>query len=131
MKTLTFKLNKLVRDKIVEMNISYGGKVDYKELKGRQLTNALVDKLIEEAQELKNGDLSADELADIKEILTALRENLKISPSELEALRRKKAAANGRFKKGHYVKQLTLPADHKWANYYAADPARFPEAKNN
>ena len=131
MKTRTFKLNKLVRDKIVENNIGYGGKVKYKTLSGNDLTKALIDKLIEEAKELKKSDLSAEELADIKEILIALREHLKIQAGVLEDARRKKAAETGRFKKGHYVESLTLPADNKWAKYYASDPKRFPEITSN
>jgi predicted house-cleaning noncanonical NTP pyrophosphatase (MazG superfamily) len=130
MKTRTFNLNKLVRDKIVEYNIGYGGKVKYKTLSGKKLTLALIDKLIEEAQELKKSDLSADELADIKEILIAIRQNLNIHAGVLEDARRKKAAENGRFKKGHFIEELTLPADNKWAKYYGSDPKRFPEIKD-
>jgi predicted house-cleaning noncanonical NTP pyrophosphatase (MazG superfamily) len=128
-KTRTFKLNKLVRDKIVESTEAQGGMVKYEKLQGKKLTQALVNKLIEESQELKNSNLSAEELADIKELLIALRENLKIHAGELEDKRRQKAAANGRFKQGHFIHELTLPADNKWAKYYAADPKRFPEVK--
>lgn len=130
-KTRTFRLNKLVRDKIVQSTELQGGIVKYKQLEGKELRKALVEKLIEEAQELKNSRLSAEELADIKELLIALRENLKIHAGELEDARRKKAAANGRFKDGYYIEELTLPADNKWAKYYAADPKRFPESIEN
>lgn len=129
MRTRTFKLNKLVRDKIVDSTEAQGGEVKYKQLTGSKLNQALLDKLIEEAKELKNSEMSVSELADLKEILIALRENLKIHAGELEDMRRKKAKSNGRFKKGHYVERLTLAADNKWAKYYAADPKRFPEIK--
>jgi predicted house-cleaning noncanonical NTP pyrophosphatase (MazG superfamily) len=42
---------------------------------------------------------SAEELADIKELVIAIREILGIRAGELEDIRRKKAAKNGRFKK--------------------------------
>jgi predicted house-cleaning noncanonical NTP pyrophosphatase (MazG superfamily) len=129
MRTRTFKLNKLVRDKIVENTQAQGGTVKYEQLKGKELTGALVAKLIEEAQEMKKSGLTAEELADIKEVLIALRENLKIHAGELEDIRRKKATTNGRFKEGHFIHELSLPADNKWAKYYAADPERFPELK--
>lgn len=129
MKTRTFKLNKLVRDKIIQSTEAHGGKVTYRQIKGKELRRALVDKLIEEAQELKNSKLSAEELADIKELLIALRESLKIHAGGLEDARRKKADANGRFKKGYYIEELTLPADNKWAKYYTKDPKRFPEIR--
>ena len=127
MKTRTFKLNKLVRDKIVESTESMGGTVKHRELKGKELTNALIEKLIEESHELKKNGLTVEELADIKELLIAMRENLKAHAGELEDMRRKKAAKNGRFKKGHFIDTVTLPADNIWAKYYAADPKRFPE----
>ena len=41
-----------------------------------------------------------------------------------------KNAKNGAFKKGHFIEQLCLPTDSKWANYYADDPERFPEVKS-
>jgi predicted house-cleaning noncanonical NTP pyrophosphatase (MazG superfamily) len=129
MKTRTFKLNKLVRDKIIQSTEAQGGKVTYRQLKGKELRRALVDKLIEEAQELQSSRLSAEELADIKELLIALRETLKIHAGELEDARRKKADTNGRFKKGYYIEELTLPADNKWAKYYAKYPERFPEVR--
>lgn len=56
----TFKLNKLVRDKIVEFNIGYGGVVEYKTLSGEKLNNALVAKLVEEAKELQASELSIE-----------------------------------------------------------------------
>lgn len=126
MKTRTFRLNKLVRDKIVELNIGYGGTVNYKKIKGRKLTAALVDKLIEEAKELKASDLSADELADLKEITEQIAKNLKITDKELIKAQTQKRQKNGGFSKGHFIETLTLPADNKWAKYYAADPKRFP-----
>jgi predicted house-cleaning noncanonical NTP pyrophosphatase (MazG superfamily) len=70
-KTRSFRLNKLVRDKIVHSTKAQGGTVKYEELKGKKLTRALVEKLIEEAQELKKANLSVGELADIKELLIA------------------------------------------------------------
>lgn len=128
-KTRTFQLNKLVRDKIVESTQAMGGTVKYRELKSQELTNALIEKLIEEAHELKKNGLTLEELADIKELLIAMRENLNVHAGELEDMRRKKADKNGRFKKGHFIDELTLPADNKWAKYYASDPKRFPEIK--
>jgi predicted house-cleaning noncanonical NTP pyrophosphatase (MazG superfamily) len=127
MKTRTFRLNKLVRDKIIEYNIGYGGKVQYKTLRGEKLNNALVVKLVEEAKELQSGELSAEELADLKEIIEQIAENIKISIEEIETIQKMKKTKNGAFKKGYFIEELTLPAEHKWALYYASDPERFPE----
>ena len=129
MKTRTFKLNKLVRDKIVQSTEAQGGEVNYKKISGKELTDALVAKFIEETEELQASKLSADELADLSEIIEQIAKNLKITDEELAAAQAEKRAQTGGFTKGHFVDTVTLPADNKWAKYYAADPKRFPEAK--
>jgi predicted house-cleaning noncanonical NTP pyrophosphatase (MazG superfamily) len=130
MSARTFRLNKLVRDKIIDSTIEYGGSVDYKILSGQELNDELVNKLIEEVEELKGADLSASELADLYEILGQLAKNLKMTDREISQARAEKRAKNGGFEKGHFIDTVTLPADNKWAKYYAADPKRFPEVKN-
>ena len=129
MKTRTFKLNKLVRDGIIEFTIGYGGSAKYKVLKGHKLNEALIDKLIEEARELKNEGLSVEELADLQEIISQLAKNLKITDTEIAEAQAKKRAKNGGFTEGHFIKTLTAPANSKWAGYYGSDPKRFPEVK--
>lgn len=129
MKTRTFKLNKLVRDKIVESTEAQGGVVNYKKLSGQKLTDALVKKFIEEAEELKVSELSVDELADLKEIIEQIAKDLKIRDKELTAAQAEKRVKNGGFTKGHFIKTINLPADNKWTKYYAAEPKRFPEIK--
>jgi predicted house-cleaning noncanonical NTP pyrophosphatase (MazG superfamily) len=119
MKTSTFRLNKLVRDKIVESTKRQGGTVNYKSLKGKELTKALVEKLVEEAKELQGLELSASELADIKEIIEQIAKNLEITEEDLVTAQTKKRSRNGSFTKGHFIETLTLPAD----------PQRFPEVK--
>lgn len=127
MKTRTFRLNKLVRDKIIELTEGYGGSVESKTLTGRQFNYALIDKLIEEAEELKNSNKPAGELADLQEIIGQLAKNLKITEEEITKIQSEKRAKNGGFTQGHYVKTLTAPGDSQWADYYASDPKRFPE----
>jgi predicted house-cleaning noncanonical NTP pyrophosphatase (MazG superfamily) len=129
MRNRTFKLNKLVRDKIARSTQEQGGTVDYRTLKNKELTEALLTKLIEEANELKTSDFTVGELADLQELIDALIEHLGISKTELANNQKKKRNRNGGFKKGHFIDTVTLPADNKWAKYYAADPKRFPEIK--
>jgi predicted house-cleaning noncanonical NTP pyrophosphatase (MazG superfamily) len=130
MKTRTFKLNKLVRDKIVQSTETQGGTVKYHILKGKKFTEALLTKLIEEANELKTSDLSIGELADLKEIVEALVDHLEVDEKDLSKRQLEKKEKNGAFSKGHFIDSLTLPADNQWAKYYAADPKRFPEIKS-
>lgn len=88
--------NKLVRDKIPEII-----KADGKVFKTRILDDAehlqeLLKKLSEEAKELAENP-SVEELADVKELVIAIREALGIHAGELEDARRQKAKTNGRF----------------------------------
>ena len=129
MKTRTFKLNKLVRDNIVSINLGFGGTIKYHTLTGKKLTKALLTKLIEEANELKASDLSVGELADLQELVDALADHLGVNKKDLAIRQAEKRQANGPFKKGHFIDTLTLPADNRWVKYYAADPKRFPEVK--
>ena len=86
----TFKLNKLVRDKIVESTIDHGGTVQYKTLTGKKLNDALVAKLVEETKELQNSNLSVEELADLEEIIEQLAANLGVSKYELAQIQKQK-----------------------------------------
>lgn len=128
MKTRTFKLNKLVRDKIVAYHLEHG-QTKYRTLKDKDLTRALLKKIIEEANEMRDSNLSVGELADLQELVDSLRKHLKISPAKLAKRQEQKRKTNGGFTKGHYIDTVSLPADNEWANYYAADPKRFPEVK--
>ncbi len=129
MKTRTFRLNKLVRDRIVQTHFDMGGGVKYKTVSGDKLTKALLKKIIEEATELRYSDLSVGELADLQELVDSLTEHLKLSKNDLKKRQAEKRRTNGGFKKGHFIDTVTLPASNKWAKYYAADPKRFPEIK--
>ena len=131
MKTRTFKLNKLVRDNIVKYHLEIGGagSVKYRTLSADKLTKALLTKLKEEANELKTSDLSVGEIADLQELVEALAAHLGVDQKDLAKRQTEKRKHNGAFKKGHFIDTVTLPADNKWAKYYAADPKRFPEIK--
>ncbi|HET6864242.1 MAG TPA: nucleoside triphosphate pyrophosphohydrolase [Candidatus Saccharimonadales bacterium] len=89
--------NKLVRDKISDIIKADGKKSKIRILDDREYLVELIKKLKEEADELEENP-SIEELADIKEISIAIRETLGIDEKELENVRRKKAASNGRFK---------------------------------
>lgn len=122
----TFRLNKLVRDNIVALNESQGAQVEYKVLEGQELQAARLDKLQEEANELREG-VTAKELADLQELLDTIAEGEGISREEIDEEKEEKRVKNGGFRAGHFVLSITLPDDSEWINYYAANPERFPE----
>lgn len=131
MKTRTFRLNKLVRDKIVANHIESDGQVKTRRLSPKQKRPELLKKIIEEAKEcLKSGEI-LEEIADIQEAIDQLITDAGLQKSQIKAEQAKKRSANGGFKHGDYIEHETWPASHKWAKYYAADPKRFPEVKSD
>ena len=97
--------NKLVRDKIPEIIAADGKQANTRILDNKEYRIELIKKLQEEAKELAENP-SAEELADIKELLMAIRETLGIHAGALEDVRRRKAAKNGRFKKKIFLESV-------------------------
>jgi predicted house-cleaning noncanonical NTP pyrophosphatase (MazG superfamily) len=98
--------NKLVRDKIPTI-IKANGSV----ARTRMLSNdgdyleALKDKLVEEALEVKEG-LEAEELADVMEVVQAIAKQLGVSLKDIEKLQHKKNQTNGSFKKRIFLESV-------------------------
>ena len=123
----TFRLQKLVRDNIVGFNEEQGAEVSYKTLEGEELQQALTAKIIEEAKELQDGNVTVGELADVQEVLDQLMLHAGVTKEEVAAVQNDKNTQNGAFTNGHFIETLTLPEGNKWIEYYAADPQKYPE----
>lgn len=94
---------KLVRDNIPAIIQANGQKPLVRRLDSdKEYLEELIRKLKEEVSEFED-DRSIEELADIKEVLVAIREALGIHADELEEARQKKAAKNGRFSQRIYL----------------------------
>ncbi|MDB5185645.1 MAG: hypothetical protein JWL85_168 [Candidatus Saccharibacteria bacterium] len=93
---------KLVRDNIPEIIRKNGEKPVTRTLDEKEYLEELVKKLKEEVAEF-DADRSVEELADVKEVMIAIREAHGIHAGELEDVRRTKANKNGRFKKRLYL----------------------------
>lgn len=89
--------HKLVRDNIPTIIQASGAKPVTRILEDKEYLRALIAKLREEVVEFE-AEYSFEELADISEVVIAIREALGIEADELEKLRHKKATKNGRFK---------------------------------
>lgn len=94
--------NKLIRDKIPEVIAKNGQQATIRMLSDDEFVQELEKKLHEEVAEYLQ-DKTADELADIMEIVYALGSQLGHTPESLEEVRMKKAQARGRF-----IKRLFL-----------------------
>ncbi len=97
--------NKLVRDRIPEIIAADGLKANTRQLDKKEYLKELIKKLQEEAKELEENP-SAEQLADIKELIIAIREALGIHAGKLEDIRRKKATQRGRFKKKIFLESV-------------------------
>lgn len=90
--------NKLVRDKIPEIILADNQTPITYTLDDIQYRAALLNKLIEEATELRDSDGSLQERADIAEVLLALDDLLGFDDQSTEAARRTKEVKRGGFK---------------------------------
>ncbi len=92
------KYNKLVRDKIPEI-IKENNEIPIIHIANdEEYWNKLKEKLKEEINEFLE-DNNKEELADILEVIYAIRDYMKINKEELEKIRLEKANKRGAFKK--------------------------------
>lgn len=124
-----FILNKLVRDKIPEHQISTGQNPVYRTLERDEHTAALAAKVIEEAKEIPITDISEaiKEIADVQQALDDLREILGITTEDVHNAQTVKNEKAGAFKEGRFVESVSPGEDNKWTDYYRTDPGRFIE----
>lgn len=88
---------KLVRDRIPQIIVESGGKANYRHLDEDQVFNVLVDKIREEAEELRISR-SPEELADLLSIINGLIDNLNLRKQDIIKAERKKTKKRGGFK---------------------------------
>lgn len=91
------KYNKLIRDKIPDIILQKGGTPVTHIANEEEYYSKLKEKLLEETQEFLK-DNNTDELADVLEVVYAIRDFKNISEIDLETLRKKKALERGAFK---------------------------------
>lgn len=90
--------NKLVRDNIPQIIEETGGKAEIRILSDEEYSAFLEAKLDEEVGEYHR-DKTAEELADILEVVYALASSIGCSREELQAIYQKKHDARGGFEK--------------------------------
>lgn len=105
------EFNKVVRDKIPDIIQQGGEQVEIIRLTGDAFVRALQKKLVEEAFEAmdaQSGEELIGELADIQEVVNAIREKLDVSITELEQLRDDKNKKRGAFGKGLMLTRTSI-----------------------
>lgn len=116
----TFKLNKLVRDQIIEKIKDRGGSAEYVVMEGKVYQQALVQKLKEEIRELQDAPLETfeDELADVQEIVYQLCKSAGIDPQTLAKKVVEKRRMAGGFERRLFIKTVTLKDGDAWLLRY-------------
>lgn len=125
-----FKLNKLVRDKLPYDYKKLDQVAKYKELTLAEHKAELINKLIEEADEMKavgSIDEIKSEIADVQQALDDLIKLYDINPIEISKIQQKKFDKKGGFSNGVFVETIKLNDDDEWAGYYRANSDIFPE----
>jgi len=133
MKFRTFKQNKLVRDKIVEIMENRGSKLYSYTLNDQDFHKQLKLKLIEEALEVQkttNDQDLLEELADVLELIHTISELHNISAEQLEAAQVKKREEKGGYNKRLFLTFAEHPKDSPQERYCLADSQKYPEVKN-
>ena len=99
--------NKLVRDRIPEIVEADGLKAVVRKLEKAELETRLIEKLVEEQQEL-NQDRNAEEVADMLEILFSLAKIYGHDEKQILELMYKKREARGGFEEGYLLEEVRL-----------------------
>ncbi|MEF8916027.1 nucleoside triphosphate pyrophosphohydrolase [Natronomonas sp.] len=97
--------DKLVRDDIPEIIEQNGETPTFRTVDGDAYEQYLLDKLQEEVDEYVE-DRDIEELADILEVVHAIREFEGLSENELDAIRERKAENHGRFADGIVLERV-------------------------
>lgn len=124
-----FSFSKLVRDNIIDHQITSGARPVYHQLSPKDHKNALVDKIIEEAREITaaKADEIAGEIADVQQAIDDLVELYGLSKNDIAVAQARKNSKNGAFKKGLYIDYVEIPEGDKWVDYYRQNADRYPE----
>lgn len=125
-----FTCNKLGHDKDLETFKSEGIIVKYKLLDQQQLREALMNKLLEEANEVQKAETKSDiiaELGDVLELIDAICKVYEISPQKVVQEKEKHFKMRGGFEKGLYIETIEMDENNPKVKHFRKAPDRYPE----
>lgn len=124
-----FIFNKLVRDKIVDQQIASGADPEYYKLDPTEHAEALVAKILEEAQEIPVSDRAEaiKEIADVQQALDDLKTVLGLDSQDIANAQAVKNERAGAFAEGLFVESVTVDEGDKWVDYYRKNADKYPE----
>lgn len=130
---IRFYLQKLVRDKVVKKCLDDEEVLhtEYRKLGKQEFRRELLRKVHEEADEIPLNDDRRDEslkeLADLQEVVDALRQDFGFSIEQVQEEMAHKKQDKGGFDKRHYIKYHDLADDSKWVEIFRAQPEKYRE----
>ena len=131
-----FYLQKLVRDKVVKKCLDDPEVLhtEYRTLDKQEFRRELLRKVHEEADEIPLGDDQRDELlkelADLQEVVDALRQALGFSIEQVQEAMARKKQKKGGFDNRHYIEYNDLVDNSKWVEIFRAQPEKYREEKS-
>jgi len=131
--TYTYRFDKLVRDETVpgyERDDTVVA-VNWRRLNEMEYRRALITKIHEEADEIPlleemSGDIIS-EIADLQDVIDALKQSYGISDDTIAEASRKKANRRGGFTSRHHIDTITVTPSSEWRTYCLNEPTRYPE----
>lgn len=113
--TQTVEYNKLVRDNMIQIiaeNPKVVGVSSKVICSKHNMKPLLMDKLQEECKELidifnSNGELSLEELADVLEVVDAIKSVFNVNDFDLDTIKKDKKLVKGGFELGTYLESVT------------------------
>lgn len=134
MATKTFKVKKLVRDLVPSILRGKGVVVHDTSLEQEEYIQQLIEKLQEEAEEVKdsqNADELIEELADVLEVMQSIALANDLSMEEIEKKRLEKRSAKGGFEKRMYAHHIDIEENSPVIHYYLKKPTQYPQINHS
>lgn len=128
-----FYLQKLVRDKVVKKCLDDPEflHTEYRTLDKQEFRCELLRKVHEEVDEIPLDDTQRDEslkeLADLQEVVDALRQAFGFSIERVQEAMARKKQDNGGFDNRHYIEYNDFTDDSRWVEILRAQPGKYHE----
>ena len=103
------KFDKLVRDKVIEFITRDGHTANHRALNNNDYKEALLEKLVEEASEVKEATDDKErivELADVIEVIDAIKVAFKIDSGDLTRAQTRKRKERGGYEKKIFLETI-------------------------
>lgn len=117
-----FKIEKLIRDNLPEIMRAQGVKVHDRVMDHNEFISKLKDKLLEEAEEVKQTthlDHLTEELADLLEVMKTLCNATGIAEEQIEKIRLQKRKEKGGFDRKIYNHFVDIEESNPAINYFS------------